>query len=335
MRYSGSANTCKTLPAVPDQPKTLDVWNVRETLLDALELNAAITASKQDRGAPAREIAQARFNDYGPLIQLGRIDDALTLLLDCRQAFEKAHDILGLGQVLSALADVEDRRGHGTVAISLEHDALRYMYLAGDVIGIGVGHHNLGYYLRRHARQPAGGLAHHLAAAVVRALARADGVDRCLRAARDELRALGANADPPADIAGLCRLGAGVPGTDLERLSPLAAALGRILGGERDPGLAEGLDDPVHRAVVDQVRELVVHDLGGGDRAVTRCASWSCMTSAGATGRYRTPSSISAHSSGAGGSSRVRMACRPSRASTRLSTSPSAVFGRVASTARA
>jgi len=32
--------------------------------------------------------------------------------------------------------------------------------------------------------------------------------------------------------------------------SPLAAALGRILGGDRDPGLAEGLDDPVHRAVV-------------------------------------------------------------------------------------
>ncbi len=32
--------------------------------------------------------------------------------------------------------------------------------------------------------------------------------------------------------------------------SPLAAALGRILGGDRDPGLAEGLGDPVHRAVV-------------------------------------------------------------------------------------
>ena len=32
--------------------------------------------------------------------------------------------------------------------------------------------------------------------------------------------------------------------------SPLAAVLGRILGGDRDAGLAEGLDDPVHRAVV-------------------------------------------------------------------------------------
>jgi hypothetical protein len=59
------------------------------------------------------------------------------------------------------------------------------------------------------------------------------------------------------------------------------------------------------------------------------------MTSSDATGRYRTPSSISAQSSGEGGSSRVRTACRASRAATRLSISSSAVFGLVASTARA
>ena len=59
------------------------------------------------------------------------------------------------------------------------------------------------------------------------------------------------------------------------------------------------------------------------------------MTATGATGRCSTPSSISAHSSGAGGSSRVKMACRARRAATRLSISSSAVFGLVASTARA
>ena len=67
----------------------------------------------------------------------------------------------------------------------------------------------------------------------------------------------------------------------------------------------------------------------------TRYMSWPSITLAGATGRYKTPSSISAHSSGAGGSSRVKMACRASRAATRLSISASVVFGRVASTARA
>ncbi len=33
-------------------------------------------------------------------------------------------------------------------------------------------------------------------------------------------------------------------------LSALASALRRILGGDRDPGLADRLDDPVHQAVV-------------------------------------------------------------------------------------
>ena len=61
------------------------------------------------------EIARTRFNDYGPLLRLGRIDQARALLLDCRDVFEDAHDTAELGKVLTALADVEDaarpRRG--------------------------------------------------------------------------------------------------------------------------------------------------------------------------------------------------------------------------------
>jgi hypothetical protein len=36
-------------------------------------------------------------------------------------------------------------------------------------------------------------------------------------------------------------------------LAPLADALRRVLGGDRDPGLAGGLDNPVERAVVESV----------------------------------------------------------------------------------
>ncbi len=36
-------------------------------------------------------------------------------------------------------------------------------------------------------------------------------------------------------------------------LSALAGALRQILGGDRDPGLAWQLDDPVHRAVAESV----------------------------------------------------------------------------------
>ena len=36
-------------------------------------------------------------------------------------------------------------------------------------------------------------------------------------------------------------------------LAPLAATLGRILDGDRAPGLVGQLDDPVHKAVVETV----------------------------------------------------------------------------------
>ncbi len=42
--------------------------------------------------------------------------------------------------------------------------------------------------------------------------------------------------------------------------SALAGALRRILGRDRDPGLAGRLGDPVHRAVV----ETVLGHIGGG-----------------------------------------------------------------------
>jgi hypothetical protein len=223
------------LPATPaaDGPaETAPSWSVRETLLDtgreaarqlrrweeALELNAAQVASLRGRRAPATDIAFSRFNDYFPLLRLGRTGEALDLLLECRQVFQDAHDTRMLGNTLSALADTENQRGHGDAAIRLERDALRYLYLAGDVTGIAVSYHNLGNYLRRHARQPAPALASHLAATLIRTLAGADGADRSLNAATDDLREFGAAAVPPHDVADLCERLADIPGTDLTRL---------------------------------------------------------------------------------------------------------------------
>lgn len=72
-------------PPPPDAQETTRPWNVRETILDighsaalrlenwdlALELNGAIAASKQKRGAPRFEQALTRSSDYGPLLNLG------------------------------------------------------------------------------------------------------------------------------------------------------------------------------------------------------------------------------------------------------------------------
>jgi tetratricopeptide (TPR) repeat protein len=233
----------ETLPVRSQQPELAIPWDTREALLnvglsaainlglwtDALELSAPLVASRADRGAPATEMARARFNDHLPLKRLGRFDEALALLRQCRQVFDDAHDIQGLGFTLSALADLEDERGHGDVAIDLQRDALRYEYLAGNVMGIAVSYDHLGGYLRRHAHQPAAALAHHLAAALIRALAGAGGTDEAVRATASDLRALGNDGTIPADVADLCRHVFDASGADLERLLAKIAP---------DPGVA-------------------------------------------------------------------------------------------------
>jgi tetratricopeptide (TPR) repeat protein len=221
-----------TLPADSQQPETARPWIVRETLFDvgrsaasqlgawqeALELNAANAASEQARGAPASQLARTRFNDYAPLLRLGRLDDALAVLLACRQAFQDVGDLNALGHTLSALADLEDRRGHGQAAISLEQDALRFLYPSLDPAGIAVSHNNLGNYLRRHARQPRAALAHHLTTALLRAITGSTGTADPVGAAAHDLQLLGEDAALPSDVAGLCRQVAEVPGADLARL---------------------------------------------------------------------------------------------------------------------
>ena len=222
----------QTLPSTPGPDEPVTSWNVRETLLDtgrssaialdrwddARDLNAATITSMRDRGAPAAVIARATFNDYGPLLRLGRTDQALALLLECRQAFQDARDIEMLGKTFSALADIEDLRGHGDASILIQRDALRYTYLGGDVIAVAVGYHNLGNYLRRHARQPTPALACHLAAALIYALSGAKGIERSVGAAATDLREFGADATAPSDVSGLCRQLGEIPGADLDRL---------------------------------------------------------------------------------------------------------------------
>jgi hypothetical protein len=227
----------RDLPATPGPDEAVAPWSVRWVLLDtgrnaaillgrwddALGLNAEVIASTRDRRAPATDIALARLNDYGPLLHLGRTEEALSLLLDCRQAFEDAHDITMLGRTLSALADTEDERGHGNAAIRLERDALRYGYLAGDVTAIAGSYHNLGVFLHDHARPPALALASHLAAALIRSLAGVGGTginstDESIRQAATDLGELGAHDTPPADVADLNRQLGDIPGTDLPAL---------------------------------------------------------------------------------------------------------------------
>ena len=169
------------LPTTRGSNEAANLWNVRETILgtghasaaalgewqQALDFNAAGLASKQARGAGAHEIARFRFNDYGPLLELGRLDEAEHLLAGCQQVFEDHNDISQLAKVLSARADLESRRGNLAAALAFQQTAIRYSYARPEPRDIATHHHNLANYLGETGSDPPGQRAHRLAAALI------------------------------------------------------------------------------------------------------------------------------------------------------------------------
>jgi hypothetical protein len=129
--------------------------------------------------------------------------------------------------MLGALADVEDALGHGEVALDLDRTALRYKYLVNDADGIAAGHHNYGSHTARYSGQVIVGLAHVLAAALIRTLTKTDGLNLALRAAALLIDELSPGTSPPGDTAQLRDIVDTLPGTDfgalLARLEPETA----------------------------------------------------------------------------------------------------------------
>jgi tetratricopeptide (TPR) repeat protein len=206
------------LDQLPDQTsenETIEPWNAREVTLvigrdaaaelgeweTALELNRDIVANIMRRGAGVHEIARARFNDYTPLIRLGRLDDADQLLRDCQEVYEEQADTGRLGGVLSARADLEDERGRPDQAAALERTGLRYLYIRDDWDGAIASHNNLAHYLKKTGAPPGEWLAHRIAAASIEYAARGSAT-RIYNLAGD-LRLLGDNAPLPNSFAEL------------------------------------------------------------------------------------------------------------------------------------
>jgi hypothetical protein len=170
-----------TLPLDSDTDEAVSPWNVRETVLNtgmraalyaerwetALAFNVEVANDKRRRGADGLELAGTRFNDYGPLLRLGRHDEARALLLNCRAMFEEERDIVRLGNVYGALADLEDKTGGRTAAVRFQEVALGYKYQTGEAEGCAASHHNLANYLARQGADEATVLAHRLAAAAI------------------------------------------------------------------------------------------------------------------------------------------------------------------------
>ena len=217
----------RTLPEERQPNETVVPWNVREVILDtahaaamarerwdtALTLNAEIITSKETRGAPELEVAGCRFNDYYPLLRLGRCGEVRTLLDNCRAIFEAEHTIEMLGKVFYALATLEDTLSHQAQAISFVETALRYTYLARSPEDCAVSHHNLSIYLERASRDRKVALAHRLAAGVIRMQTSSGRLTSTLRNLARDFAACAPDLPPfPDDFDEMCRLVEAVEG---------------------------------------------------------------------------------------------------------------------------
>ena len=170
------------LPEARGPDEGVEPWDVRETILDAgrweavlrgrwqevLDLNAEILASKQARHASALELARSRANDYPPLLNLKRYDEARALLEECRIVFKRKDQAGDLGKVLSALADLEHRLHGAADARRFQKRALQIIYRADDPDVSAICHNNLATYLI--PEYPAEALGHRLAALLLGAL---------------------------------------------------------------------------------------------------------------------------------------------------------------------
>jgi hypothetical protein len=91
-----------------------------------LDLNAEVTASTWQRGAGVHEHTRTRFNDAGPLIELGRLAEA-GRLADCQQVFEDHRDTAAAvsdlpSTVAVAVAELTEGVRLGELLAALEPD---------------------------------------------------------------------------------------------------------------------------------------------------------------------------------------------------------------------
>ena len=207
-------------------------WMTEESLLDtgraaalrlglwdfALACNSAAMESKRRRGAQAADLVRARFSDYGPLLGLGRNDEALAVLQECKAAAEQDRDIEMLGVVFGALAEVEDARGHQDVEAELCKDSLRYLYRVGNPADVAGGHSRLGNYTGRGGASHRSAVTQFLAAALLHDLSGTGQTSNPVNAAAAHRRAGQDPAMLPANTAELCARIQAVPGCDLADL---------------------------------------------------------------------------------------------------------------------
>jgi hypothetical protein len=148
------------------------------------------------------DITVSRFRDVGPLVELGRLEEAERLLAECQRVFEDHADMTLLARVFNARAGLEAAFGHGRAAADLGRTALRMFYARPEPEDIAIGHYDLAVFLGTLGGDRAGQRAHWLAGALI---FRLTGMDHYLkdtvRGLADELRKDGDAEGLPSTVA--------------------------------------------------------------------------------------------------------------------------------------
>jgi hypothetical protein len=270
----------------PDAAESMSEWRVREATLGtaraaalalqswqlALDLGAGIRDSQQRRDASPYDRAVSGFQDYRPLLELDRLDEAEQLLLACQSQFDEGGELGDLGAVFSARAELEWRRERLDEAIALNQVALRYRYRQPVPHDLAVNHHNLAVVLSSADAAPPGVIgAHRLAAALLfRAVGRGAEYAGAVRRLAADLQRAGPDL-LPADFGHLVERVQQVPGVQFDvvmaQLVPDAMARAAMLAETIDAVRHTPADDLVELQLRQWAPVIpVVVAAAGGDR---------------------------------------------------------------------
>ena len=147
------------LDIAEDANRQLERWDACLTLLNEIE------QTKREMGASKQEQARTRYNQYGPLMKLGRLTEAQRVVEACLDVEREAGDLYGQSKALSALADIWKERGDLTQAIALERQSLSICNRLPDPSDRAISHGNLSSYLDDSGKLEEG--ARHLLASII------------------------------------------------------------------------------------------------------------------------------------------------------------------------
>ena len=146
----------------------VDAANELHRWRESLDFSDDLLASRQERGATDYELASAQHNRYIPLLALGELDAAETVLLYCREVYENRDDSANLAAITGALGKIARARGLNQQAIELQRETLKHAYRHPNPSLVATAHRHYAEYLPEQESESR--LAHGLAAALVNRL---------------------------------------------------------------------------------------------------------------------------------------------------------------------